>query len=473
MNNKPDLSKKISELKKQLVADLMDLVKIPSVYDGETFKLQPVKDAANKCVELLKAAKVTDVEQKCIGDEKKNAPLVYARCGPANPPKDTPTVLLYAHYDVVKPGSWSEAFKPVIKGNRVVGRGAADDKSGVMMHVGVLRAFDGKPPVNLKVVLEGEEESGDTLETYVRKNPDLFKADVIVVADAGNYKLGEPTFTTSLRGVVDVDVTVSTLGIPKHSGVYGGPVPDAFMVLVRMLAKLLDDAGDVAVPGLVREHWQGHEPDENGFRKEAGVLDSVRLIGTDTLGSRLFDRPSVNVVGLDGVPSMKDAVNLLRDTVTARVSLRIAPKQNPADAVFLLRQFLEQGALNPWGAEVTVKAVDAGGAGFEADTTLPAFTVAGKAMKHAYPGKEVAFTGDGGSIPLVAQLQRINPKAALLLIGCQEPTCLIHSYPESVDIDELATMTLAECYLLDLLAPGAKATGLEAMAPTAVPAGTV
>ncbi|MFG2915870.1 M20/M25/M40 family metallo-hydrolase [Kitasatospora sp. NPDC048298] len=470
MNTKPDLAGKVGELKEDLIKDLMGLVSIASVYDGETFKLQPVKDAANKCAALLAGTKV---EQKCIGDEKKNAPLVYATCGPDNPPKGTPTVLLYAHYDVVKAGDWGEkaAFTPVRKDNRVVGRGAADDKSGVMMHVGAVRAFGGKPPVNLKIVLEGEEESGDTLETYVQKNADLFKADFVVIADAGNYALGEPTFTTSLRGVVDVDVTVGTLGIPKHSGVYGGPVPDAFMVLVRMLARLLDDAGDVAVPGLVREHWQGHEPDENGFRKEAGVLDGVRLIGTDTLGSRLFDKPSVNVVGLDGVPSMKDSINLLRSTVTARVSLRIAPKQKPADAIALLRKFLESSALNPWNAKVTVKPVDAGGAGFEADTTLPGFAVARSAMMHAYPGKDVTFTGDGGSIPLVTQLQTINKKSPLLLIGCQEPTCLIHSYPESVDIDELATMTLAECDLLDLLGSGAKATGLEAMAATAVPAG--
>ncbi|MFJ7907413.1 M20/M25/M40 family metallo-hydrolase [Kitasatospora sp. NPDC096204] len=469
MNTKPDLAEKVGELKEQLVKDLMDLVSIASVYDGETFKLQPVKDAANKCATLLKGTKV---EQKCIGDKDRNAPLVYATCGPDNPPKGTPTVLLYAHYDVVKAGDWGEAaFKPVIEGNRVRGRGAADDKSGVMMHVGAVRAFDGKPPVNLKIVLEGEEESGDTLETYVRKNADLFKADFVVIADAGNYRLGEPTFTTSLRGVVDVDVTVSTVGIPKHSGVYGGPVPDAFMVLVRMLARLLDDAGDVAVPGLVREHWQGHEPVEQEFRKEAGVLGGVRLIGTDTLGSRLFDKPSLNVVGLDGVPSMKDSINLLRSTVTARVSLRIAPKEKPEDAAALLRKFLESSALNPWNAKVTVKPVDAGGAGFEADTTLPGFAVARSAMMHAYPGKDVTFTGDGGSIPLVTQLQTINEKSPLLLIGCQEPTCLIHSYPESVDIDELATMALAECYLLDLLGSGAKATGLEAMAPTAVPAG--
>ncbi|MDT3399026.1 M20/M25/M40 family metallo-hydrolase [Streptomyces sp. B1866] len=468
MNANTDLAGKVNELGDGLVADLMKLVEIPSVYDPSNIK--PVQDAAKKCVGLLKGTGITDVEQKHIGDAQKNAPLVYATCGPSK----GPTVLLYAHYDVVPAGDWANAFKPEKKKmpdgrTRVFGRGAADDKSGVMMHVGALRAFDGKPPVNLKIVIEGEEESGGTLEEYVRKNPDLFKADVLVIADTGNHKLGEPTFTTSLRGVVAADVTVSTLQSPVHSGVFGGPPPDAFMTLVRMLAQLHDDAGDVAIPDLVRQHWQGREPDEQEFRTQAGVKPGVRLIGTDTLGSRLYTRPSVNVVGLDGPPPTGKSINRLQPTATARVSVRIAPLETPQDAIARLQQFLEGPALNPWNACVTVQPVPgAVGAGFQADTTRPGYAVAKKAMEHAYPGKQTVFTGVGGAIPLVTELQKVNQDATLLLLGCEEPLCRIHSAPESVDVGELEAMTLAECYLLYFLAHPESAE-TETLAPTAVP----
>ncbi|MBB5939016.1 M20/M25/M40 family metallo-hydrolase [Streptomyces zagrosensis] len=454
MTTSDDLADKIGQLSDGTVADLMDFIKIRSVYDEKD--LQPVKDAANWCQKKLTDAgvKPEHVEQKCIGDPAKNAPLVYATCGPDDVPIGTPTVLLYAHYDVVEDGGWEEAWNPKLVDDkkRVQGRGAADDKSGVMMHLGALRALKGKPPVSLKIVLEGEEESGDTLEGYVRKNKDLFKADVIIIADTGNYKLGEPTFTTSLRGVVAVDVTLSTLKKPKHSGVYGGPPPDAFMALTRILTALLDDKGDVAIPDLVRDHWSGKEPDETAFRTEVGILPQVNLIGSDTLGSRLYVRPAVNVTGLSGPQPYSKPVNQLTDTARARVSLRIAPSQNPEDAIAKLERFIEQPELNPWNAEVTVEKADSG-AGFQADTTQPGYTVAKKAMKKAYPGKETVYIGDGGAIPLVTELQQINPKATVLLIGCEEPLCNIHSSPESVDIDELAAMTLAECSLLRLLAP--------------------
>ncbi|GAA3169911.1 MULTISPECIES: M20/M25/M40 family metallo-hydrolase [Streptomyces] len=440
------------QLKEDLVADLMEFIKIRSVYDEKNLK--PVQDAANWCQKKLTEAgvKPDHVEQKCIGDPDKNAPLVYATCASDDAAADAPTALLYAHYDVVADGGWQEAWNPRYIDNRtrVQGRGAADDKSGVMMHLGALRAFGGRPPVPLKIVLEGEEESGDTLEGYVRKNKDLFKADVIVVADTGNYKLGEPTLTTSLRGVVAVDITVSTLKAPVHSGVYGGPPPDAFMALVRILAALLDDPGDVAIPDLVREHWNGKEPGEAAFRTEAGVLPDVNLIGSDTLGSRLYGRPSVNVVGLSGPPPYSAPVNQLTATASARVSLRIAPQEKPEDALAELERFVKRPELNPWNAVVEVKKADSG-AGFRADTSRPGYAMAKKAMEQAYPGKQVVFTGDGGAIPLVTALQQINPKATVLLIGCEEPLCRIHSSPESVNVGELTAMTDAECHLLRLL----------------------
>ncbi|MER7701388.1 M20/M25/M40 family metallo-hydrolase [Kitasatospora sp. NPDC097605] len=473
-----DLAVKINQLKKGLIDDLKDFIQIRSVYD--TADLTPVKAAADWCQQ-----KLTDrtfnlehvrVEQKNIGDVTKNAPLIHATCGPDGDTADLPTVLLYAHYDVVKAGEWGEqAWHPEFVENdtRLQGRGAADDKSGVMMHIGALRAFEGKPPVPLKIVLEGEEEYGDTLDGYVLdpKNKDLFTADVIVIADSGNQELGQPTFTTSLRGAVAVDVTVSTLQKPKHSGVYGGPAPDAFMALVRIIAALVDDKGDVTVPDLVREHWAGEEPTEAHFREEAGVLPGVHLIGSDTLGSRLYDRPSVNVVALSGPPTYKDgAVNQLTATAKARVSLRTAPLEKPEEAIAKLKRFIRRPELNPWNATITVDTVDTA-PGFQADTTGHGYALAKQAMEHAYPGKRTLLTGDGGTIPLISELQQINPGATVLVIGCQEPLCNIHSSPESVNLGEFAAMTLAECYLLRnvSLPRSEQPAGLEAMGPTAVP----
>jgi acetylornithine deacetylase/succinyl-diaminopimelate desuccinylase-like protein len=443
-----DLPAKVKKLMKDMVEDLYKLVRLPSVHRGANSK--ELSDTAELVKQLLIDAGVANAHLVCIGSEEKNAPLVYGTYACPDPVAHLPTVLLYAHYDVVEAGDWAKAFDPETVGNRVYGRGAADDKSGVMMHVGALRAFNGQSPVNLKVVIEGEEESGDRIEQYVLEHPDDFRADVIVVADTGNHRIGEPTFTTSLRGVVDVQVTVTTLRRPVHSGAFGGPVPDAFMALTRMLARLHDDAGDVRVPGLVAGEWSGLQPVEAELRESAGMKPKVKLIGTGTLGARLYTKPSVNVTGLDGPPPAKSPINQLKDQATALVSLRIAPTEEPKHAVELLSRFLRDPAINPWGAEVTVSD-EGGGKGFTAETDTPAYAVAKRAMETAYPGKHLVNAGAGGAIPLISKFQQVNEKATILLLGCEEPQCNIHSVPESVDLGELETMTLAECYLLQYL----------------------
>lgn len=443
-----DLPAKVNMLMKRTVEDLYQLVRIPSVYRGENS--EDLSKAAELVKELLIDAGVANADLVCIGSQKENAPLVYGTYECPDPVPNLPTVLLYAHYDVVEAGGWPKAFCPETIDNRVYGRGAADDKSGIMMHVGALRAFNGRPPVNLTVVVEGEEESGDRIEQYVLDHPDDFRADVIVVADTGNHRIGEPTFTTSLRGVVDVKITVTTLKRPVHSGSFGGPVPDAFMVLTRMLAQLHDYDGDVRIPGLVTGKWSDLQPVEKELRASAGMEPNVKLIGTDTLGARLYTRPSVNVTGLDGPPPVKHPVNQLTDKATALVSLRIAPTEEPKHAADLLCKFLSDPAINPWGAEVTVSD-EGGGKGFTAKTDTPFYAVAKHAMETAYPGKEAVNAGAGGAIPLISKFQQINEKATILLLGSQEPQCNIHSAPESVDLGELKAMTLAECYLLTFL----------------------
>src|SRR5260370_28169910 len=285
------LPARVTGLMPQLVEDLVGLVEIPSVWQADG-SLTEVLRAGEAVVCLLKDAGIGDAHLLPSGEsEAQHAPLVYADHPCAGAPAETPTVLLYAHYDVQPAGEWADAFNPREADGRLFGRGAADDKSGIMMHLGAIRAFDGKPPVHLKVVIEGEEETGEgTLEAFVSApaNHDLFRADVVVVADVGNWAVGLPTLTTTLRGLASVDVTVRTLKAPLHSGVYGGPAPDAFMALVRILAALHDAEGNVAVPGLRSTPWTGVEMTEEQYRQDPRVPPGARLIRTGSVSQRLY-----------------------------------------------------------------------------------------------------------------------------------------------------------------------------------------
>jgi acetylornithine deacetylase/succinyl-diaminopimelate desuccinylase-like protein len=447
------LPARVRGLMPQLVEDLVGLVEIPSVWQADG-SLTEVLRAAEAVVSLLKGAGIGDAHLLPIGgSEAQHAPLVYADHPCAGAPAETPTVLLYAHYDVQPAGEWADAFNPREADGRLFGRGAADDKSGIMMHLGAIRAFDGKPPVHLKVVIEGEEETGEgTLEAFVSDpaNHDLFRADVVVVADVGNWAVGLPTLTTTLRGLASVDVTVRTLKAPVHSGVYGGPAPDAFMALVRILAALHDAEGNVAVPGLRSTPWTGVEMTEEQYREDAGVAPGVDLIGTGSVSQRLYTTPALSVVGLDGVPPLRGATNALRDRVTARISVRLAPWERPGDAIQKLRQRLE--AVKPWHVDMTVTPAGTG-EGYEADPNRPAYAAARAALESAYPGKQVRYAGEGGSIPLVTRLADVNPDASILLWGCEDPAANIHGPGESVDLGDLEAMTLAEAGLLARLSP--------------------
>jgi acetylornithine deacetylase/succinyl-diaminopimelate desuccinylase-like protein len=370
-------------------------------------------------------------------------------------PPGAPTVLLYAHYDVQPAGpeeAWeSPPWEPTERGGRLYGRGTADDKSGIAMHAAVLRAFGGRPPVGLKVMIEGEEETGrGTLEAFVARNPELFAADAIVIADSGNWKIGEPTLTTSLRGLAAVDVEVETLAGPVHSGVFGGATPDAMIVLARMLATLHDERGAVAIEGLAGREWDGRGVDEPEFRGNAGVLDGVELIGRGSLAERLYTRPSVNAIGIDA-PPVEGAANAIVPRARASVSLRLAPSEDPAHARALLRAHLEAAA--PWGARVTVTESHLA-RGYEARDDGPAFGAALAAMEGAY-GKPAVKVGSGGSIPLVTVLASAVPQAEFLIWGAEDEGAAIHSANERVDLAELERAALAQALFLERLGAGA------------------
>ncbi|MEI6726138.1 MAG: M20/M25/M40 family metallo-hydrolase, partial [Actinomycetes bacterium] len=381
-----DFKAKTASLMPQLRAELEKLVRLPSVaFDG--FPEEPVEQTGAAVAELMTAAGLPGVRMVDIA----RAPQAVFGARPAKP--GAPTVLLYAHYDVQPAGedsAWaSPPFEPTERGGRLYGRGAADDKSGVIMHAGALLALGPDCPVGVKVLIEGQEENGaGGIEEFVKANAELLKADVIVISDVGNYSLGVPTLTTSLRGMAALDVEVETLEGAVHSGMFGGPGPDALIALTRMVATFHDAAGNVAVQGLKTIEYDGAEYDEAAYRKDAGVLPGVDLIGSGSIASRLYGKPSINVIGIDA-PVVEGAANALIPKARARVSVRLAPGQDPAEAQGVVARHLE--AVAPW--HVKVKVTPGGvGEGFLAATDGPAYAAATRALAAAY-AKDVVHYG--------------------------------------------------------------------------------
>jgi acetylornithine deacetylase/succinyl-diaminopimelate desuccinylase-like protein len=431
------LRQTVAGLMPGLCADLERLVRLPSVaFEG--FPEEPVEQAGDAVAELLKKAGLPEVRRLDIA----RAPRAVFAARPAQP--GAPTVLLYAHYDVQPAGAdaaWaSPPFEPSERAGRLYGRGAADDKSGIIMHVGALTALGADCPVGVKVLIEGQEENGQGgIESFVKANAELLGADVIVISDVGNYSIGVPTLTTSLRGAAALDVEVETMEGAVHSGMFGGPAPDALIALTRMIATLHDADGTVAVEGLDVVGYDGAPYDEAAYRKDAGVLPGVDLIGAGSIADRLYGRPSVNVIGIDA-PMVDGAANALVPKARARVSVRLAPGQDPAEAQGIVAKHLEAAA--PW--HVKVKVTPGGvGQGFLAKTDGPAYAAAADALAAAFQ-KDVVHYGEGGSIPLVAAFLAAQPTAEMILWGCEEPQCKIHAPNESVDLAELERMVLAE-----------------------------
>jgi acetylornithine deacetylase/succinyl-diaminopimelate desuccinylase-like protein len=435
---------RVAALMPQIRADLERLVRIPSIaFPG--YPDEPVRAAAEATREILRDAGLANAE---LIDVPNAPPAVY---GEIAGPEGSPTVLLYAHYDVQPAGEASEwdsdPWEPTERGGRLYGRGTADDKCGIALHAGALRALGGKPPVNVKVIIEGEEETGrGTFETYVSEHVERFAADLVIVADAGNWRAGEPTLTTSLRGMASLDLTVSTLRSPVHSGVFGGAAPDALVALTRMLATLHDDAGNVAVEGLVRSEWDGRPVEEGPLRETAGILDGVELIGTGPIAERLYTRPSITAIGLDA-PDIATAGNALIPSATARISARLAPEQDPQAAGEAIAAHLRAAA--PWGVKVEVEAKQFA-RGFRLREGGPGDAAARAAMAEAY-GKDAVAVGSGGAIPLVVVLAEALPDAEIVLWGACDDAAQIHSANESVDLSDLEHATLAEVLLLERL----------------------
>ena len=422
--------------------DLETLSRIPSV-SLDSFDQRHVDDSAEAVADLLRAE---GMQVRIVREGGRPAVI-----GHLDGPPGAPTVLLYAHHDVQPPGDdedWSTPpFEPTEVDGRLYGRGVADDKAGVMAHVAALRAHDGKPPVGVTVFVEGEEEVGSaSLETILEKHAKELQADAIVLADSTNWKIGVPALTTTLRGLVRVVVEVTALEHGVHSGMYGGAVPDGLTALCRLLATLHDDEGNVAVAGLKSSDAPDLDYSEEDLRADAGLAEGVQPIGSGSILSRLWTRPSMTVIGIDA-PSVAKAANLLTPVGRAKLSMRIHPEEDPQTAYELLKRHLEDHA--PWGCRVSVT-LDDQGAGFAAKADGPIYEQARAAFRDAW-GTDPVDIGVGGSIPFIAAFAEHYPDAAILVTGVEDPDSRAHAANESLHLGEFERACVAEAVLLERL----------------------
>ncbi|HNP12493.1 MAG TPA: dipeptidase [Mycobacterium sp.] len=435
-----DLVARVKAVLPSVRADLEDLVRIESVW-ADPDRRDEVRRSARAVADLLSEAGFADVEIVSAG----GAPAVIAR-HPA--PPGAPTVLLYAHHDVQPegdPAQWdSPPFEPTERDGRLYGRGSADDKAGIATHLAAFRAHRGSPPVGVTVFVEGEEESGSpSLGALLAAHRDKLAADVIVIADSDNWTPEVPALTVSLRGLADCVVEVQTLDHGLHSGLWGGVVPDALTVLVRLLAGLHDDDGNVAVAGL---HESGAADVDRGpqwVRAESGLLDGVREIGSGTVAQRMWAKPAITVIGIDTTPVAK-ASNTLIPRARAKVSMRIAPGGDAVAHLEALRRHLEEHA--PWGAHVTVTPGDVGQP-YAIDATGPVYAAARAAFREAW-GTEVVDMGMGGSIPFIAEFAAAFPRAKILVTGVEDPGTQAHSVNESLHLGVFERAAVTEALLL-------------------------
>jgi acetylornithine deacetylase/succinyl-diaminopimelate desuccinylase-like protein len=439
-----DLRERIANLTRQVRPELAELVAIRSVADPRQFPPEECARAAQWVQDAFARVGFSDARLAEMADGSRA--VLGTRPGPD---PDAPTVLLYAHYDVQPPLNEAEWRTPPFEltevDGRWYGRGAADCKGNILMHLTALRALGEEMPVNLKLVVEGSEEQGTGgLEDWVPGHAGLLRADAILVCDTGNAAVGHPAVTVSLRGMANVVVHVEALASELHSGMFGGAAPDALAALVAMLATLRDARGNTTIRGLdSTQIWPGAPYPPETFRADAGVLDGVSLLGDGTVSDMIWARPAVTILGIDCPPVLGSAA-AITPRASARLNLRIPPGMQAGEAAQALISHLH--AVAPWGVRVRAE-VESSGFPFHARTGGPAYQAIAAAMHEAY-GRPMAMLGQGGSIPLCNVLAGTYPDAELILMGVEEPLTLMHAPNESVDPTEIAAMALTEALFL-------------------------
>ncbi|HYK98979.1 MAG TPA: dipeptidase [Candidatus Acidoferrales bacterium] len=440
----PNLQKAIASSMDQVRRDLETLVAIPSVSAAE-HDPEPLRRSADAVAEMLTSV---GAEAKILRSDGGHPAVV----GYVPAPAGRPTVLLYAHHDVQPPGPDSEwgspAFTPTMRDGRLYGRGSSDDKAGVVAHIAALRAFGGKPPVGVAVFIEGEEEAGsENLRGYLEGEKARLACDAVVVADGGNWRLGEPALTTTLRGVVSCVVELRVLDKAVHSGQFGGPFPDALTAMVHLLATLHDKKGDVAIKDIARGKAKKLDLTEDELRTQAGARRGVELIGKGGLTDRLWMKPSISILAIDA-PAVRDAVNQLVPVSRAKVSMRIPPGQDGKKALAALVDHLKKNV--PWGVEVNISR-ESSGEPFVTKTGGAAYKAMKSALSKAWGHKAVDI-GAGGTIPFLFDLAELFPRAEIMVTGVEDPRSGAHGPDESVDLSELERACLAEALFLEKFA---------------------
>ncbi len=448
MTTQEELTQRIDQGFDAELAFLTDLVKIQSISSdpskaGEVFRsAEFVRDSF---ASLGLDAAVSTVP---MANGEEGRPAVIAR-SVRDPRK--PTVLLYAHHDVQPVGDvtrWSsDPFVTEIRDGRIYGRGTSDDGAGVAVHLAALKAFDGQLPVNVVVYVEGEEEVGSpSFKNFLEKHRDLLEADVIIVADSGNWTTDIPAITSSLRGVSSVDVTIRVLQHAVHSGMFGGPILDAVTIASRLIATLHDEEGDVAVPGLGGNAVAEVDWSEDEYRRDASVVDGYRLAGTADLAAQVWTMPAISVIGMD-VTAVEDSANAIIPQCKFRLSMRTVPGVSTGDSLKALTEHLINNV--PFGAEIGVSVAEEGPS-YTANLGSVEAGMLREALTSAY-GVEAVAIGQGGSIPFIAEFERAFPEATVLVTGVEDPSTNAHSEDESQSLSVLRNATLAEAVLLNEL----------------------
>ena len=441
--------------------DLCALARIPSV-SAAGFDPAEVVRSAEATAALLEKSGLERVEVLRLGDAHPYVVGEWLHAGP-----EAPTVLVYAHHDVQPPGReahWrTPPFEPTRGSDgRLYGRGVVDDKAGIVLHVAALRAWlgaRGTLPVNLKLVVEGEEEIGSGhLADFLRAHRERLDCDVLVLSDTANLDTGIPSLTTSLRGIVQVDVSVRALDHPIHSGMWGGPVPDAATALVVLLGRLVDERGRIAVPGLeddvprlsaAERAELGALPfDAEAFRRDAGMLEGASFLGDGerSVYERVWHRPALALTALEGMP-LATAANQLMAEARARIGVRVAPGQDAARVAQAVAEFVL--ADPPVGVRVDT-AVAASVAGWKTRAEGPAFDAARRALRAGY-GRDATVIGCGGTIPFVGPFVEVLGGVPALLLGLEDPPCNAHGENESLHLEDFHKAALASTHLLEEL----------------------
>jgi cysteinylglycine-S-conjugate dipeptidase len=438
-----ELRAKIKSLMPQAKTDLAQMVAFRSVYDPKQFPPEGCQAMVDYLIEAFTAVGLHDVRSYETAD---GSLAVY---GEKTGPPGAPTVLLYFHHDVQPPlddAAWhTPVWELTERDGRWYGRGAADCKGNIAMHLTALRALGDDLPVSVKIIGEGSEEQGTGgMEAFVPPHADLLRADTILVCDTGNFAVGVPTLTTSLRGLANVWVTVRTLSSPMHSGMFGGAAPDALAALIAMLATLRDEHGNTTVAGLDNtQTWAGADYPAEQFRVDANVLDGVDLLGPGRVSDQVWARPAATVLGIDCPPVIGSSA-AIQPEARARINLRVPPGMDADAAQDALIEHLRAAA--PWHVQVDFER-EADGQPFVGSTGGPGYDAMSQAMRQAY-GRDLTTEGQGGSIPLCNVFQETYPDAEIMLIGVEEPRCLIHAPNESVDPTEIEHMALTEALFL-------------------------